>query len=302
MVVKEEPISETAQATNLMDGKAVAASVRAGLKESVAKSVAEGKRPPGLAVVLVGDDSASALYVQGKIKACKQVGIESTFHKFEATATEEEIIACVRQLNDDSKIDGILVQLPLPKHISSEAVLETLSPGKDVDGLTTLSMGLLLAGKKGLVPCTPKGIIELLDHYKIEIEGKRAVVIGRSNLVGKPIALLLMQRNATVTVCHSRTQGLDEICRGADILVVAAGRRNFVKGSWVKAGAAVIDVGIHHTKNDDGTSVIDGDVEFGEAKKHASRITPVPGGVGPMTIAMLLANTLAAHKEHINEG
>jgi methylenetetrahydrofolate dehydrogenase (NADP+)/methenyltetrahydrofolate cyclohydrolase len=161
-------------------------------------------------------------------------------------------------------------------------------------------MGLLLAGKKGLRPCTPKGIIELLDHYKIEIEGKRAVVIGRSNLVGKPIALLLMQRNATVTVCHSRTQGLDAICRDADILVVAAGRRNFVKGSWVKPGAAVIDVGIHHTKNEDGTSVVDGDVEFAEAKKHAAFITPVPGGVGPMTIAMLLSNTLVAYEDHLS--
>lgn len=297
MVVKEE--SATDVSNKLLDGKAVAAAVRLRLKEAVADAVAKGQRAPGLAVILVGDDGASALYVQGKIKACKQVGIESSFHKFEANATQAEIIDCVRKLNEDPKVDGILVQLPLPKHISSEAVLDVLSADKDVDGLTTLSMGLLLAGKKGLVACTPSGIIELLDHYKIAIEGKRAVVIGRSNLVGKPIALLLMQRNATVTVCHSRTQGLDALCREADILVVAAGRRGFVKGSWVKPGAAVIDVGIHHTKNDDGTSVIDGDVVFPEAQVHASRITPVPGGVGPMTIAMLLSNTLVAYDEHI---
>ncbi|HEY9758507.1 MAG TPA: bifunctional methylenetetrahydrofolate dehydrogenase/methenyltetrahydrofolate cyclohydrolase FolD [Oculatellaceae cyanobacterium] len=300
MVVKEERTQEVA--TNVLDGKAVAASVRGRLKESVAQAVGEGKRAPGLAVVLVGDDPASALYVQGKIKACKQVGIESSFHKFEATATQDEIIACVRKLNGDPSVDGILVQLPLPKHISSDTVLEALDSGKDVDGLTTLSMGLLLAGKKGLRPCTPMGIIELLDHYKIAIEGKKAVVIGRSNLVGKPIALLLMQRNATVTVCHSRTQGLENICRDADILVVAAGRRNFVKGSWVKPGSAVIDVGIHHTKNDDGSSVIDGDVEYPEARKHAAFITPVPGGVGPMTIAMLLSNTFLAYEEHLSNG
>ena len=299
MVVKDEPTTDVA--SKVLDGKAVAAVVRARLKDAVAQAVAKGQRAPGLAVILVGDDGASAIYVQNKVKACKQVGIESSFHKFEANASEAEVIECLRKLNADPKVDGILVQLPLPKHISSEAVLEFLSPGKDVDGLTTLSMGLLLAGKKGLVPCTPMGIIELLDHYKLDIEGKKAVVIGRSNLVGKPIALLLMQRNATVTVCHSRTQGLDEICRDADILVVALGRRHFVKGSWVKPGAVVIDVGIHHTKLDDGTSNISGDVEFAEAQQHAARITPVPGGVGPMTIAMLLSNTLSAYADHLSE-
>jgi methylenetetrahydrofolate dehydrogenase (NADP+)/methenyltetrahydrofolate cyclohydrolase len=300
MVVKDEPSTEVS--SKVLDGKAVGAAVRARLKEAVAKAVAAGQRAPGLAVILVGDDGASAIYVQNKVKACKQAGIESSFHKFPADATQAEIIDCLRMLNADPKVDGILVQLPLPKHISSEAVLEILSPEKDVDGLTILSMGLLLAGKNGLVPCTPMGIIELLDHYQLPIEGKKAVVIGRSNLVGKPIALLLMQRNATVTVCHSRTQGLDEICRDADILVVAAGRRHFVKGSWVKPGAVVIDVGIHHTKLDDGTSNISGDVEFAEAQTHASRITPVPGGVGPMTIAMLLSNTMKAYSDHIAGG
>jgi methylenetetrahydrofolate dehydrogenase (NADP+)/methenyltetrahydrofolate cyclohydrolase len=297
MVVKDELATEVS--SKVLDGKAVAAAVRARLKDAVGQAVAAGQRAPGLAVILVGDDGASAIYVQNKVKACKQVGIESSFHKFPADATQAEVIDCLQSLNADPKVDGILVQLPLPKHISSEAVLEVLSSGKDVDGLTTLSMGLLLAGKNGLVPCTPMGIIELLDHYKVEIEGKKAVVIGRSNLVGKPIALLLMQRNATVTVCHSRTQGLDEICRDADILVVAAGRRHFVKGSWIKPGAVVIDVGIHHTKLDDGTSNISGDVEYAEAQKHASRITPVPGGVGPMTIAMLLSNTMKAYSDHI---
>jgi methylenetetrahydrofolate dehydrogenase (NADP+)/methenyltetrahydrofolate cyclohydrolase len=299
MVVKDE--LSTNLASKLLDGKAVASSVRARLKDMVGQAVAAGQRAPGLAVMLVGDDGASAIYVQNKVKACKQVGIESSFHKFAGDATQAEVIECLKALNADPKIDGILVQLPLPKHISSDAVLEVLSPGKDVDGLTTLSMGLLLAGKNGLVPCTPMGIIELLDHYKLDIEGKKAVVIGRSNLVGKPIALLLMQRNATVTVCHSRTQGLDEICRGADILVVAAGRRHFVKGSWIKPGAVVIDVGIHHTKLEDGTSNISGDVEYTEAAKHAASITPVPGGVGPMTIAMLLSNTMKAYADHIAE-
>jgi methylenetetrahydrofolate dehydrogenase (NADP+)/methenyltetrahydrofolate cyclohydrolase len=298
MVVKEE--AESKVASNLIDGKAVAASVRARLKEAVAKEVGAGKRAPGLAVVLVGDDPASALYVQGKIKNCKQVGIESYFHKFESTASQEEVIACVNTLNQDEKVDGILVQLPLPKHISSEAVLDNLLPSKDVDGLTTLSMGLLLAGKDGLRPCTPLGIIELLESYKIEIEGKRAVVIGRSNLVGKPISLLLMQRNATVTICHSRSKGLESICRDADILVAAAGKKNFVKADWIKPGACVIDVGIHHEKAEDGSSVISGDVDFKEAKTVASLITPVPGGVGPMTIAMLLSNTFAAYKEHLD--
>jgi methylenetetrahydrofolate dehydrogenase (NADP+)/methenyltetrahydrofolate cyclohydrolase len=298
MVVKD--VSSASVASKLLDGKLVSAAVKTRLANLVTAAVGSGHRAPGLAVILVGDDPASALYVQGKIKACKKVGINRTFHRFEADATQSQVIDCVKKLNDDPTIDGILVQLPLPKQISAESVLENLRPDKDVDGLTTLNMGYLLAGAKGLRACTPLGIIELLDYYKIPIEGKQAVVVGRSNLVGKPISLLLMHRNATVTVCHSRSQDLASICRQADILVVAAGRPNFVTGDWVKAGAVVVDVGIHHTKHEDGSSVIEGDVDFAEAQPKASHITPVPGGVGPMTIAMLLSNTLTAYQGHLN--
>jgi methylenetetrahydrofolate dehydrogenase (NADP+) / methenyltetrahydrofolate cyclohydrolase len=290
---------ENDTASRVLNGKEVAASVRKRLAERTTAHREQGKRAPGLAVVLVGDDPASALYVQGKIKACKQVGIESFFRKFEASAAAAEVKQCVQELNQDPLVDGILVQLPLPAQISADEVLALLQPDKDVDGLTAISMGLLMGGKPGLRPCTPSGIIELLDYHKVPIEGSRAVVIGRSNLVGKPIALLLMQRNATVTMCHSRTKGLDELCRSADILVVAAGKRTFVKGDWIKPGACVIDVGIHHDKTAAGESSIAGDVDFAEAVKVAGLITPVPGGVGPMTIAMLLANTLTAYEEHL---
>ena len=219
------------------------------------------------------------------------------FKKFDADVTVEQLTTCVKALSEQADdVDGILVQLPLPGRLPADSVLEALAADKDVDGLTTISMGRLLEGKAGLRPCTPSGVIELLKHCGVEIAGKRAVVIGRSNLVGKPAALLLMQHNATVTVCHSKSEQLDEICRNADILIVAAGRKQFVKGSWIKPGACVIDVGIHHTKNDEGESEISGDVEFAEASRVAGWITPVPGGVGPMTIAMLLSNTLTAYK------
>ena len=290
---------ESDTSSRVLNGKEVAASVRKRLAERSQAHTARGDRQPGLAVILVGDDPASAIYVQGKIKACKQVGIESFFHKFEAGASASQVKECVQKLNGDPAVDGILVQLPLPRQISADEVLALLQPDKDVDGLTPASMGLLMGGKPGLRPCTPAGIIELLDYYKVPIEGKRAVVIGRSNLVGKPIALLLMQRNATVTICHSRTEGLAELCQSADILVVAAGKKSFVKGSWIKPGACVIDVGIHHDKNEAGQSAIAGDVDFAEAVDVAGLITPVPGGVGPMTIAMLLANTLTAYEEHL---
>ena len=224
------------------------------------------------------------------------MGIESIHRKFEANISQDELINCVKTLSEDDSVDGILVQLPLPGDLKAEKVLEALCADKDVDGLTTASMGRLLEGKAGLRPCTPSGVIALLEHYNVPISGKRAVVIGRSNLVGKPAALLLMQKNATVTICHSKSEQLDQICQSADILVVAAGRKQFVKGSWVKSGACVIDVGIHHSKNEKGDSEIAGDVEFKEASRHASLITPVPGGVGPMTIAMLLSNTLQAYK------
>ncbi|HEY9778285.1 MAG TPA: bifunctional methylenetetrahydrofolate dehydrogenase/methenyltetrahydrofolate cyclohydrolase FolD [Planktothrix sp.] len=289
--------SQQGHVAQIIDGKAVAKTIRAQLKVDIDALVGKGHRRPGLAVVLAGDDAASALYVKNKIKACKEVGIESFFHKFDADITLEQLTACVQALSQQADdVDGILVQLPLPGRLPAEGVLQALSPEKDVDGLTTISMGRLLEGKPGLRPCTPSGVIELLKQNKVEISGKRAVVVGRSNLVGKPAALLLMQHNATVTVCHSKSEQLDEICRSADILVVAAGRKQFVKGSWVKPGACVIDVGIHHDKNEQGQSEICGDVEFAEASRVAAWITPVPGGVGPMTIAMLLSNTLTAYK------
>ncbi|RTL46091.1 MAG: bifunctional methylenetetrahydrofolate dehydrogenase/methenyltetrahydrofolate cyclohydrolase FolD [Candidatus Melainabacteria bacterium] len=290
MVLQEQSVGQ------VMDGKALAASVREELKEKVAKIVESGKRRPGLAVVLVGDDKASALYVKNKTSSCKKVGIESFMHTFPANTDMETLLACIRSLNQSDVVDGILVQLPLPKHLSADVVLEVLDPDKDVDGLTTESMGRLFAGKTGLRPCTPVGVMALLDRYKVEIEGKNAVVIGRSNLVGKPIAILLQQKNATVTMCHSRTKDLDKICQNADILVVAAGQREFVKGSWIKPGSTVIDVGIHHTQGPDGESIVSGDVQYADAAKLARFITPVPGGVGPMTVAMLLANTITAYE------
>lgn len=284
------------QIGQVIDGKALAAHYRDKLKERVDHLVSGGQRRPGLAVILVGDDKASALYVKNKTQSCKKVGIESSMHTFGADTDMKTLLACIDELNKSDVVDGILVQLPLPSHLSSEEALALLDPDKDVDGLTTESMGRLFAGKTGLRPCTPVGIMTLLEHHKVEIEGKNAVVIGRSNLVGKPIAMLLMQKNATVTVCHSRTKDLDQICRNADILVVAVGRREFVKGSWIKPGACVIDVGIHHTQDANGESLICGDVEYDAAAKVAGLITPVPGGVGPMTVAMLLSNTVLAYE------
>lgn len=288
MVLQEQSVGQ------VMDGKALAATVRETLKEKVAKIVETGKRRPGLAVVLVGDDKASALYVKNKTQSCKKVGIESFMHTFPADTDMETLLNCIKTLNQSDVVDGILVQLPLPSHLSAEEVLAILDPNKDVDGLTTESMGRLFAGKTGLRPCTPVGVMVLLEEHNVEVEGKHAVVIGRSNLVGKPIAMLLQQKNATVTMCHSRTKDLDKICQNADILVVAAGKREFVKGSWIKPGATVIDVGIHHTQGANGESVISGDVQYADAAKVARHITPVPGGVGPMTVAMLLSNTITA--------
>jgi methylenetetrahydrofolate dehydrogenase (NADP+) / methenyltetrahydrofolate cyclohydrolase len=290
MVLQEQSVGQ------VMDGKALAASVRETLKQAVEKIVSAGKRRPGLAVVLVGDDKASALYVKNKTQSCKKVGIESFMHTFPAATDMETLLNCITTLNESEAVDGILVQLPLPAHLSAEEVLTVLDPNKDVDGLTTESMGRLFAGKAGLRPCTPVGVMALLEEYKVEVEGKHAVVIGRSNLVGKPIAMLLQQKNATVTMCHSRTKDLDKICQNADILVVAAGKKEFVKGAWVKPGACVIDVGIHHSQGPAGESIISGDVQYADAAKVARFITPVPGGVGPMTVAMLLANTVVAYE------
>ena len=273
----------------IIDGKKVAAEIRAKVADQVKALKDKTGKAPGLAVVLVGDDPASAVYVRNKRKACEQAGVNSYEYSLAADISQETLLAKVEQLNREDAVDGILVQLPLPKQIDSQRVLEAISPEKDVDGFHPLNFGYLAAGKPRLPPCTPAGIIELLDYYDIGIEGKRAVVLGRSNIVGKPLAFMLLQRNATVTICHSRTRDLPEITRSADLLFAAVGRAGFVTGDMVREGTVVVDVGIHRI---DGK--LSGDVLFKEVERKAAWITPVPGGVGPMTIAMLLKNTVRA--------
>lgn len=282
-----------------MDGNALATIVKEELAKEVEELVAAGKRRPGLSVVLIGDDPASHIYVKNKVASCAKIGIESQLHQFPADARAEEVLALVERLNADETVDGILVQLPLPKGLPTDAILNAVSPQKDVDGLHPLNAGMLMTGKRGLRPCTPFGIMVMLDRYQIPIEGRKAVVVGRSNLVGKPIALMLMERNATVTMCHSRTKDLAAIVGGADIVVVAAGKEEMVKGEWIKTGAVVVDVGIHRREVEGAKSKLVGDVEFEAAAQRASFITPVPGGVGPMTVAMLLANTVQAYKSKL---
>jgi methylenetetrahydrofolate dehydrogenase (NADP+)/methenyltetrahydrofolate cyclohydrolase len=274
----------------LIDGKQIAARVRAEVQERAAAFAKARGRKPGLEVVLVGDDPASHVYVNSKEKASNEAGIRGAVHRLPATAPQAEVVALVQQLNARDDVDGILVQLPLPKHIDSEAVIATVDPKKDVDGLTAINAGLLALGREGLRPCTPFGCMRLLDEVRCDPEGKRAVVVGRSNLVGKPIAQMLLARNATVTMAHSRTPDLGAVVAEADIVIAAAGKRDLIRGAWIKPGAVVIDVGTN--RNDKGK--LCGDVEFEAAKARASYITPVPGGVGPMTIAMLLSNTIDA--------
>jgi methylenetetrahydrofolate dehydrogenase (NADP+)/methenyltetrahydrofolate cyclohydrolase len=273
----------------VIDGKAIAAEVRAEVAEEVAAWVAAGNDPPGLATVLVGDDPASAVYVGGKQKATKEVGMEGFDHRLAGDTPQAEVEALLQELNADPRVSGILLQLPTPGHIDGAGLTWLIDPAKDVDGLTPVSAGLLTKGRPGLRPCTPAGCLELLDRHGVALEGAEAVVIGRSDLVGKPVAQLLLARNATVTVCHSLTRDLPEVSRRADVLIAAVGRPRMVQGDWVKPGAAVIDVGINRT--DDG---LVGDVDYEPAAERAGLITPVPGGVGPMTIAMLLRNTLEA--------
>ena len=273
----------------VIDGRAIAEQVRGDVARDVADWVAQGNDPPGLATVLVGDDPASAVYVGGKQKATHEVGMEGFDHRLPADTAQEEVEALLQELNADPRVSGILLQLPTPAHIDGGDLTWLIDPAKDVDGLTPVSAGLLAKGRPGLRPCTPAGVIELLDRHDVALEGAEAVVVGRSDLVGKPLAQLLLARNATVTVCHSRTRDLPDVCRRADVLVAAVGRPRMVQGDWVKDGAVVIDVGINRT--DDG---LVGDVDFDAAAERASLITPVPRGVGPMTIAMLLRNTLEA--------
>jgi len=273
-----------------IDGKAIAAAVRAEVREKVASFHAGTGIRPCLATVLVGDDPASAVYVRSKGKACQEAGMDSRQISLPASTSEAELLRTVRELNADAAVHGILVQLPLPGHIDESRILETIDPAKDVDGFHPVNAGLLLTGNPAFVPCTPLGILRMLDHESVDLKGKHAVVVGRSNIVGKPVALLLLSRHATVTICHSRTRDLPDRVRSADVVVAAVGKREMIRGSWIAPGAVVIDVGMN--RRPDGT--LAGDVAFDEAAEVAGKITPVPGGVGPMTIAMLLHNTLEA--------
>jgi methylenetetrahydrofolate dehydrogenase (NADP+) / methenyltetrahydrofolate cyclohydrolase len=273
----------------VIDGKAVAASVRERVRGEVEELTGQLGRPPGLATVLVGDDPASEIYVRRKHEASEGVGIRSFDHKPDGSIPQEDLLELVTELNDSDEVDGILVQLPLPEQIDADAILAALDPAKDVDGLTPTSAGLLSRGEPGLVPATPQGVMELIRSTGVDIEGKEAVIVGRSNLVGRPLFSLLLGANATVTVCHSRTRDLGEVCRRAEILVAAAGNPKLVGADMIRPGATVIDVGTN--RNDDG---LVGDVDFEAAREVAGAITPVPGGVGPMTIAMLLVNTVRA--------
>jgi methylenetetrahydrofolate dehydrogenase (NADP+)/methenyltetrahydrofolate cyclohydrolase len=272
-------------AAEIIDGKAVAQRVR----DEVARDVAQLDRAPGLATLLVGDDPASAIYVANKRKQCEAAGMRDLHQHVAGDVSQDELAAIIEALNADPDVTGILLQLPLPDHLDPAPLVARIAPDKDVDGLTEISAGRLIQGKPGLRPCTPSGVMELLDAYGVELEGAEAVVVGRSDLVGKPQAQLLLARNATVTMCHSRTRDLPAVCRRADVLVAAAGKPKLLGADAVKPGATVIDVGIHRTENG-----LCGDVDFEAVKEIAGKITPVPGGVGPMTIAMLLRNTVTA--------
>jgi len=293
----------------ILDGKSFSGKILESIKQKCEKE----NLKPGLAVILVGDDPASSVYVRMKEKTCKKLGFVSKGFKLPADTKEEELASLIKKLNEDREIDGILLQLPLPSHLDDKKMLELISPEKDVDGFHPVNAGRLFTGQKSFIPCTPRGIIELLKEYSIELEGKNAVIIGRSNIVGKPMAILMLNENATITICHSRTKNLKDVASKADILVAAIGRPYFVSGDFVKEGAVVVDVGVNRVdslelgeklfgKDSDKLEkikekgyVLVGDVNFEEASKKASYITPVPGGVGPLTIAMLMKNTLESH-------
>ncbi|MGE5560110.1 MAG: bifunctional methylenetetrahydrofolate dehydrogenase/methenyltetrahydrofolate cyclohydrolase FolD [Chloroflexota bacterium] len=276
----------------VIDGKETAAAIRSELKHEVERFHSEHGYVPGLAVVLVGNNPASETYVKSKAKGCKEVGMYSEVHKLPEETTQDELVALIAKLNADPKLHGILVQLPLPKQIDEKTILNLIDPGKDVDGFHPVNVGKLMIGEHSLLPCTPAGCIELIERSGTDITGKSAVVIGRSNIVGKPVAMLLLHKNATVTICHSKTRDLKEVCRRADILVAAIGKPKFVTADMIKPGAVVIDVGINRVEGK-----IVGDVDYEAAAEVAGAITPVPGGVGPMTITMLLKNTLEAARE-----
>lgn len=278
----------------IIDGKAIGQELHGAVTAAVEKLKTEHGLTPGLAVVLVGEDPASAVYVRSKSKQCKAAGMASFEHRLDASTSQDDLLALVSKLNADKSVHGILVQLPLPGHIDEGAVLNAVDPAKDVDGFHPINAGRLMTGAAGLFPCTPVGCVILAKKALGDLSGKHAVVIGRSNIVGKPVAQLLLRENCTVTVCHSRTQDLPAVARLGDIVVAAVGRPEMVKGDWIQPGACVIDVGINRIEGDNGKSRLVGDVDFADAAKVAGSITPVPGGVGPMTIACLLRNTVEA--------
>ncbi|MFQ5454708.1 MAG: bifunctional methylenetetrahydrofolate dehydrogenase/methenyltetrahydrofolate cyclohydrolase FolD [Nitrospirota bacterium] len=282
---------------NIIDGKLTAKEIRNKIKIEVEELKDRSKTQPGLAAVLVGENPASQVYVRNKRRACDQAGIYSEERKLSADISQEDLLKLINELNEDKRIDGILIQLPLPSHIDSKVILESVSPFKDVDGFHPYNLGRLLIGDPLFSSCTPYGVIVMLEYYNIQIEGKEAVIIGRSNIVGKPLSVMLTAKNATVTVCHSKTGNLKEVCRRADILVAAIGRPRMVTGDMVKDGVVVVDVGINRLNN----GTLAGDVDFDTVSKKASWITPVPGGVGPMTIAMLLQNTLDSAKRKVEQ-
>ncbi|MCH8227255.1 MAG: bifunctional methylenetetrahydrofolate dehydrogenase/methenyltetrahydrofolate cyclohydrolase FolD [Proteobacteria bacterium] len=285
----------------LLDGTAVAVQKRQEIAENVEEFIQSQQRAPGLAVVLVGEDPASAVYVRNKIKACEQVGVLSFEHRLPERTSLKELQTLITRLNQDDQVDGILVQLPLPKRLNEHDVLSWIDPQKDPDGLTTENLGLMLSGRARIYSCTPNGVMEILKHYDISIEGKLAVVVGRSNIVGKPMALLLQHANATVTVCHSRTPDISLHTKQADLVVVAAGKKALLGKKDFKQGAVVVDVGMHREVVD-GKTKLCGDVRFEELDGWVSAATPVPGGVGPMTITMLLHNTLQLAKQRLEVG
>ena len=280
----------------IIDGKKISQEIKDEVKEEVAQLKAEGK-DIALAVIQVGADHASSVYVRNKKRACEYVGIESISYELPEETTQEELMAIVDKCNKDPKINGILVQLPLPKHLDEDEVLLAIDPKKDVDGFHPVSVGNMVIGEKGFLPCTPAGVIQLLKRSGVEIDGKECVVVGRSNIVGKPVALLCLQKNATVTIAHSKTKNLKEVCQRADVLIAAVGRAKMINSDYVKEGAVVLDVGINRDEN----NKLCGDVDFEDVKDKVYAITPVPGGIGPMTITMLLQNTLEAFYHHQGE-
>ncbi len=281
----------------ILDGKALAQKIYAQLAEQIQSLQAEIGRPPGLAVLMVGDNPASAAYVRNKERACQKIGIASFGKHFGAETSFDELEQAIQSLNQDERVDGILVQLPLPGNLDSVALLHAIAPDKDADGLHPVNLGRLMRGEPGLRSCTPAGVMRLLQEYEIALKGKQAVILGRSILVGKPMALMLLEADATVTIAHSRSQNLPDITRSADILIAAVGRPNLVTPEMVKEGAVVVDVGINRVTDDAGNSRLVGDVQFEGVKSLASSITPVPGGIGPMTVAMLLQNTVWSYSQ-----